>query len=61
MAFGDGGGKNGGRSGPRAAQPEPAGPTIFDAPEAQLGLTLAAAKGPVAFLVIDRVERPSEN
>jgi hypothetical protein len=28
--------------------------------EAQLGLQLAAAKGSV-FLVIDRVERPSEN
>ena len=61
MAFGDGGGKNGGRSGPRAAPPETAGPTIFDALEAQLGLKLAAAKGRVAFLVIDRVERPSEN
>jgi uncharacterized protein (TIGR03435 family) len=61
MAFGDGGGKNGGRSSPGAAPPEPAGPTIFDALEAQLGLKLSAAKGAVAFLVIDRVERPSEN
>jgi uncharacterized protein (TIGR03435 family) len=61
MAFGDGGGKNGGRSSPRAASPEPAGPTIFDALEAQLGLKLSAAKGVVAFLVIDSVERPSEN
>jgi len=27
----------------------------------QLGLKLGTTKGPVAFLVIDRIERPSAN
>jgi uncharacterized protein (TIGR03435 family) len=38
-----------------------AGPTLFTALEEQLGLKLVAAKGPVVVLVIDHVERPSEN
>ena len=40
---------------------EPAGPSIFGALEKQLGLKLELAKGPGEFLVIDHVERPSEN
>ena len=39
---------------PRAA-------TIFDAVEEQLGLKLEAIKGPKEHIVIDRVDRPSEN
>jgi bla regulator protein blaR1 len=37
------------------------GPSIFTAIQAQLGLKLESGKGRANFLVIDRVERPSEN
>jgi uncharacterized protein (TIGR03435 family) len=37
------------------------GPTIFTAVREQLGLELKPAKGPVKVLVIDAVDRPSEN
>jgi uncharacterized protein (TIGR03435 family) len=36
-------------------------PSIFDAVRDQLGLELTPQKGPVETLVIDHVERPSEN
>jgi len=41
--------------------PERLGPTPLQALRDQLGLKLEAARGPVRILVIDRVERPSEN
>jgi len=37
------------------------GPSLFSAVQQQLGLRLEATKGPVEILVIDHVERPSEN
>jgi len=37
------------------------GPSLFTALEEQLGLKLESAKGPVEILVIDSVQKPSEN
>jgi uncharacterized protein (TIGR03435 family) len=42
-------------------QPDPLGASIFTAVREQLGLKLVSEKGPVEFLNITHVERPSEN
>ena len=44
--------------GPESA---PAGPTVFTALEEQLGLKLVPAKAQEPIIVIDHIERPSEN
>jgi uncharacterized protein (TIGR03435 family) len=41
--------------------PEHPKPDLFAAMQEQLGLRLEATKGPIEALVIDRVERPSDN
>jgi len=40
---------------------ESQGPSVFAAVQEQLGLKLEAKKAPVEFLIVDHVERPSDN
>jgi bla regulator protein BlaR1 len=41
--------------------PEPESPALFTSLSEQLGLRLISTKGPVEVLVIDHIEKPSEN
>ena len=56
-----GGSKRGGGGRNTAPRVESTGPSLPAALERELGLKITPAKGPVEFLVIDHVERPSEN
>ncbi len=60
MAGRGGRGDGGGDAGAVPTAQDPEGPTIFMALE-KLGLRLEQAKGPVDTLVIDHVEKPTEN
>ncbi len=51
----------GGPGADSAPPPDTSGPTIFTALQEQLGLKLESKKAPVDTLVIEHVERPSEN
>jgi len=46
---------------PGAASTTATGPSLFNAIEEQLGLKLEAGKGPLPVLVIDSIQRPSQN
>ena len=47
--------------GPDAPPADPNAPSFFTAIQEQLGLKLESTKGPVEVLVIDSVEKPTED
>jgi uncharacterized protein (TIGR03435 family) len=54
-------GADGAPPGGNPAPPESSGPSLFTAIQEQLGLKLESQKGPVEIIVIDHVEKPSQN
>jgi uncharacterized protein (TIGR03435 family) len=54
-------GPGGTAGGALPASPSDSAPSIFTATQEQLGLKLESTKGPVDVIVIDHIEKPSEN
>lgn len=52
---------NGGEAPDVTLPPDPTGTSVFSAVQSQLGLRLTADKAPIDVIVVDSVERPSEN
>jgi uncharacterized protein (TIGR03435 family) len=55
------GGRGPGPDGAAPPPPDSSGPSIFTALQEQLGLKLESQKAPTDVLVIQHIERPSEN
>jgi uncharacterized protein (TIGR03435 family) len=51
----------GGAASDNPLPPAPSGPSVFTAVQEQLGLKLEPTKGPVDMIIIDHMERPTEN
>ena len=51
----------GSRRGPEYVAPSDAAPTVFTAIREQLGLKLESSRAQLDTLIIDRLERPTEN
>jgi uncharacterized protein (TIGR03435 family) len=51
----------GGAASDNPLPPAPSGPSVFTTVQEQLGLKLEPTKGPVDMIIIDHMERPTEN
>jgi bla regulator protein blaR1 len=61
MGPGPGAGPGGSPGADAPPPPDTSGPDIFTAVQEQLGLKLESEKGPVDVIVIDHIDKPSEN
>jgi bla regulator protein blaR1 len=61
ITYSEEGVNTGDKPGGAAPAPDETSPSIFTALQQQLGLRLQSQKGPVPSIVIERIEKPSEN